>query len=115
MIHHLLPDDGPRDLRTIHRVAAARVSAAVRGGRVRDAVRWGRAVKRALRALRFAARIRAGTVRNWVLDDSVRTDCPHASHSTFSEPAEKVLEPAEPTSVRDSDGRRTFREGRRRR
>jgi len=76
--------ESPRDLRAIHRDASARVSAAVRGGHVRDAIRWGRAVKRALRALRFAARIRSGTVRNWIFDDSQHLACSHRSHPEFS-------------------------------
>ncbi len=115
MVHDLLSADRLRELRTIDRAAAARVSAAVRLGHVREAIRWGRALKRASRALRFAARIRAGTVRNWVFDDSLHLDRSDSSHSTFSDLAKKGPEPAEPISTRNSDRRRTFREGQRRR
>ena len=66
---------------------------------------WGRVVTKALRALRFAARLKAGRLR----------DDPHSSHSIFSGPPEKVSEPVVPTAAPDPDCRRTFREGRRRR
>ena len=108
MISDLLPKDSPPDIRAMHRAAAARVSAAVRHGHVRDALRWNRVLKRALRALRFAARIRAGRVRTWVFDDTRCIAHPHSSHPLFSEAAEKGCDPTPP----EQDRRRTFREDR---
>ena len=105
MISQFLLDDGSADMPAIHRFAMVQAAAARRQGRPRAARDWGRVVTKALRALRFAARLKAGRLR----------DDPHSSHSIFSGPPEKVSEPVVPTAAPDPDRRRTFREGRRRR
>jgi hypothetical protein len=102
MIHALVPDHGPPDMRGIRRYAGRQARAARREGRLRDALVWGRVLRKTLRALRFAARLRAGLVR----------DFSHSSHSLFSETPEKIPEPPAPTAAPDPDRRRTFREGR---
>jgi len=98
----LIPADRPPDMRAIHRFAVVQATEARRQGRVRASRDWSRLIRKARRALRFAARIRAGRARGH----------PHSSHSLFSETPEKVIEPAAPTSAPDPDRRRTFREGR---
>lgn len=101
MISDFLLDDGAPDMRAIHRFAVEQRTTARRQGRVRAARDWNRVVRKALRALRFAARLKAGRLRAH----------PHSSHSLFSGTLENVSEPVTPTVAR----RRTFREGRRRR
>ena len=114
MSSDLLPACGPPDMRAIHRTAVSRVADALRHGRIREAVRWGRVVKRAGRAVRYAARIRAGTVRNWVVDDSLRQAHPHCSHPLFSDAPEMAPDPVAPALMLRRDRRRAFREGRKR-
>jgi hypothetical protein len=104
MISKFLLDDGSPDMPAIHRFAVLQAAAARRQGRPRAVRDWGRVVRKALRALRFAARIKAGRVR----------DDPHSSHSLFTETPEKVFEPLAPTAPPHPDRRRSFREGRRR-
>ncbi len=101
----LIPKDRPPDMRAIHRFAVAQAAAARRQRRARAARDWGRVVRKALRALRFAARIEAGRVH----------DDPPSSHPLFSDAPEKIRETLAPASAPHPDRRRTFREGRRRR
>ncbi len=75
----LIPKDRPPDMRAIHRFAVAQAAAARRQRRARAARDWGRVVRKALRALRFAARIEAGRVH----------DDPPSSHPLFSDAPEK--------------------------
>jgi hypothetical protein len=105
MISQFFLDDGSPDMPAIHRFAVLQATAARRQGRPRAVRDWGRVVRKALRALRFAARLNAGRLRG----------DPHSSHPLFTETPEKVVEPAAPTSAPHPDRRRTFREGRRRR
>ena len=105
----LLPASGPLDMRAIHRTALSRVADALRRGRIREAVRWGRVVKRARRTLRYAARIRAGAVRNWVFDDSLLRAHPHSLHPLFFAALQIASEPG---FGPEADRRRRGREGR---
>ncbi len=105
MISQFLLDDGSADMPSIHRFAVLQAAASRRQGRPRAVRDWGRVVRKALRALRFAARLRAGRLR----------DDPHSSHSIFSDTPEKTSELVAPTFTPNPDRRRTYREGRRRR
>jgi len=104
MISEFFFDDGSPDMPAIHRFAVAQATAARRQGRPRAVRDWGRVVRKALRALRFATRLKAGRLR----------DDPHSSHSIFSDAPEKVMESASLTFAPDPDRRRALREGRRR-
>ena len=101
----LIPKDGPPDIRAIHRFAMSRTATARRQGDARTIRLWRRLAVKALRALRFAARIEAGRVH----------DDPPSSHPLFSDAPEKIRETLAPASAPHPDRRRTFREGRRRR
>jgi hypothetical protein len=105
MISPFLLDDGSADMRAIHRFAVEQRTAARRQRRARAARDWGRLVMKALRALRFAARVKAGRLHGH----------PHSSHSLFSETPKEVSDPVVPGLAPNSDRRRTFRERRRRR
>ncbi|MFC7378206.1 hypothetical protein [Brevundimonas sp. GCM10030266] len=81
--------------------------------RLRDPRRvrfWDRAIVKCLRALRFAARIKAGKAGKWVFDDSLCRTHPHCSHPNFSSAAENFREAPASTAAPDSNRRRTFRE-----
>ena len=101
----LIPKDGPPDIRAIHRFAMSRTATARRQGDARTIRLWRRLAVKALRALRFAARIEAGRAHAH----------PHSSHPLFSDAPEKVRGTAAVAVPPDPDRRRTFREERRRR
>ena len=98
----LTPPDSPPDMPGIHRYAAEQMALARRQGDPRTTRKWRRVVVKALRALRFAARIAAG-----------RVDAdPHSPHSIFSGAPKKVREMLTPIAAPGANRRRTLLEER---
>jgi len=101
----LIHENGLPDLRAIRRFALANRTLAHRQGRFAKARAWARLARKALRTLRFGARLAAGTVRHGS----------HCTHPLFSGTSERESEAATPTSTPESERRHAFREARRRR